>query len=45
MNVVEIKIENHSVKDSGMRPAFESLLVDLRSGKFNGIIAWNPPQE
>lgn len=42
LNVIEIRRESHSAKDSGMRPVFEQLLIDVRSGMFNGIIAWDP---
>jgi len=42
LNVVEIKRESHSAKDSGQRPVYQELIADIKSGKFNGIIAWDP---
>ena len=42
LNVVEIKKESHSAKDSGQRPVYQELIADIKLGKFNGIIAWDP---
>ena len=42
LNVTEIRKESHSAKASSQRPVFNSLLVDVRSGKFNGILTWAP---
>lgn len=42
LNVVEIYRESHSAKDCGQRPVFNQLLVDIREGKFTGILAWHP---
>ena len=42
IEVADIYREAHSAKDSGQRPVFKKLLEDIRSGKFNGIISWNP---
>lgn len=42
LSVVEFKQESHSAKLSGQRPVFNELLGDLRSGKFDGILAWAP---
>lgn len=42
LNVVEIYRESHSAKDCGQRPVYNKLLVDIRSGKFNGILVWHP---
>lgn len=42
LNVVEIRRESHSAKDSGQRPIFGQLLADVRAGLFNGILAWAP---
>jgi len=38
----DIKRESHSAKDVGERPVFNELLVDIKSGKYNGIICWHP---
>ncbi len=42
LNVIEIRRESHSAKESGTRPVFESILEDLNKGYFNGIITWAP---
>lgn len=40
--IAEVRKEAHSAKESGQRPVFLQLLKDIRLGKFNGIIAWDP---
>jgi site-specific DNA recombinase len=42
LNVVEIRKESHSAKASGQRPVYNTLIEDLRSGKFNAILTWAP---
>lgn len=42
INVVEIRKESHSAKDSGQRPVYNQLLCDIREGMFNGILCWAP---
>ena len=42
MNIVEIRRESHSAKDSGQRPVYNQLLADIRSEMFNGILCWAP---
>lgn len=42
LNVVEIKQESHSAKQSSMRPVFNELLAELSSGKFNAVLTWAP---
>jgi len=42
MNVTEIRKESHSAKDSGQRPVFNQLLIDIRESKFDGILCWAP---
>ena len=42
LNVVAIKRESHSAKDSGQRPVFKELLEDIRKGTYNGILTWAP---
>jgi len=42
MDIVEVRKESHSAKDSGQRPIFNQLLADIRSGMFNGILCWAP---
>lgn len=38
LNVVEIRRESHSAKESGQRPIFEEILKDIDDGIFNAII-------
>ncbi len=42
LNIVEIKQESFSAKQSSCRPVFNELLTDIRSDKFNGILTWAP---
>lgn len=42
VEVVDIRRESHSAKDSGQRPVFKELLEDIRRGRFNGILTWAP---
>ncbi|MFW5853276.1 MAG: recombinase family protein [Patescibacteria group bacterium] len=42
LEIVEIRRESHSAKDSGKRPIFNELLKDIRDDRFNGIIVWHP---
>lgn len=40
LNVVEIRRESHSAKNSGSRPEFNRLIDDIRLKKFDGILTW-----
>lgn len=42
LNVVEVKRESHSAKESGKRPVFKELLNDIANEKYNGILTWAP---
>ena len=42
LQVAEIRRESHSAKATGQRPVFNSILSDIRLGKFNGILTWAP---
>lgn len=42
LNVVDMYRESHSAKDCGQRPVYNQLLVDIREGKFDGILVWHP---
>ncbi len=42
LEVMEIRKEAHSAKDSGQRPVFSQLLQDIKNGTFNGILTWAP---
>ena len=40
--VTDIRRESHSAKNSGARPIFNELIVDIRKGIFDGILTWAP---
>ncbi len=40
--IKEIRQESHSAKLSAQRPVFNQLLLDIRSGQFDGILTWAP---
>ncbi len=42
LDVVEIRRESHSAKESGQRPVYKEILEDVRRGRFNGILTWAP---
>lgn len=42
LNVVCEKHESHSAKDSGQRPLYNEMLVELAAGKYNAILTWAP---
>ncbi len=42
LEIVDIRRESHSAKDSGQRPVFNELVRDLRSGRYTGILTWAP---
>ena len=42
LDIVDIRRESHSAKDSGQRPVFKELLEDIRRGRYNGILTWAP---
>ena len=42
LNVVAIKRESHSAKESGQRPVFKELLSEVSKGIYNGILTWAP---
>ena len=42
LEIVDVRREAHSAKDSGKRPVFNEIIVDVRSGRFNGILTWAP---
>ena len=42
LEIVDIRREAHSAKDSGQRPVFVELLEDIRRGRFNAILTWAP---
>jgi len=42
LEIIDIRREAHSAKDSGQRPVFKEILEDIRRGRFNGILTWAP---
>lgn len=42
LEIVEIKRESHSAKDTGQRPIFNEIVEEIKEGKFNGILTWAP---
>lgn len=42
LDIIDIRREAHSAKDSGQRPVFKEILEDIRRGRFNGILVWHP---
>ena len=42
LDVVEVKRESHSAKETDQRPVFNEMLKEMRAGKFNGILTWAP---
>ncbi len=42
LEIVDIRREAHSAKDSGERPVFKEILEDVRRERFNGILVWHP---
>ncbi|MDD5639677.1 MAG: recombinase family protein [Candidatus Pacebacteria bacterium] len=42
LEIVDIRRESHSAKDSGQRPVFKEMLEDIRRERFNGILTWAP---
>jgi len=42
LEVVAMKRESHSAKETGQRPIFNEIIDELREGKFNAILTWAP---
>ena len=42
VEIIDIRRESHSAKDSGQRPVFNEILKDIRIGRYNGILTWAP---
>ncbi len=42
LEVIDIRRESHSAKDSAQRPVFNEIVKDLKAGRFNGILTWAP---
>ena len=42
LEVIDIRRESHSAKDSGQRPVFKKIIEDIQTGQFNAILTWAP---
>lgn len=42
LEVVAMKRESHSAKETGQRPIFNELIEEIKQEKFNGILTWAP---
>lgn len=42
LDIIDIRREAHSAKDSGQRPVYQEILRDIREGRYNGILTWAP---
>lgn len=42
LEVIDIRREAHSAKDSGQRPVYKEILEDIRRGRFNSVLTWAP---
>ena len=42
LNIVAIKTEAHSAKNSGTREVFANIIKEIASGVYNAILTWNP---
>lgn len=42
LEIVDVKRESHSAKDSGTRPLFTQMLNELNTGRYGAILTWAP---
>src|SRR6185312_1465685 len=42
LEVIDIRREAHSAKESGQRPVFSEILRDIEVGRYSGILTWAP---
>jgi len=42
LEIVTMKRESHSAKETGQRPVFNEIVEEVRDGKYNGILTWAP---
>lgn len=42
LEVVVMKRESHSAKETGQRPVFNEIIDEIKQGKYNGILTWAP---
>lgn len=42
LEIVTMKRESHSAKETGQRPVFNEIIEEIRGGKYNAILTWAP---
>ena len=42
LEIVIMKRESHSAKETGQRPIFNEIIEEINQGKFNAILTWAP---
>lgn len=42
LEIVAMKRESHSAKETGQRPVFNEIIEEIRAEKYNGILTWAP---
>lgn len=42
LEIVCMKRESHSAKETGQRPIFNEIIQEISEGKYNGILTWAP---
>lgn len=42
LEIVSMKRESHSAKETGQRPIFNEIVEEVRQEKYNGILTWAP---
>jgi site-specific DNA recombinase len=42
LEIVMMKRESHSAKETGQRPIFNEIIDEIKQGKYNGILTWAP---
>ncbi len=42
LEIVCMKRESHSAKETGQRPVFNEIINEIKDGKYNGILTWAP---
>ncbi len=41
LEIVAVKTESHSAKEAGGRPVFNEIIEGIKTGEYNGLIAWD----
>lgn len=42
LEIIDVRRESHSAKDSGQRVVFKEILRDIGTGRYTGILTWAP---